>query len=147
MSDEFYDGERDESPGDDISGDSMGAASGKSAGCPFCSGGGWATIFHMHYTGEAVIEAFDGRNGYKRKVMRTVAHCVCAVGRKMMFLHKESSKDEYIKIADLYDIVNGRFPEWQTDDPTLGEPMTAAELANLPKGLRDALKRMRGDKP
>jgi len=141
LHDEFDDAGRDR-PGDDISRDSMGAAASKSHDCPFCSGGGWATIFHINYTGEPVIDVFDGYRGYKRKVMRTVAHCVCAAGRKMMFLHKESSKDEFVKVADLYDVTGGRYPEWQTDDPSQ-EPMTKVELANLPRGLREALDRMR----
>ena len=128
--DNFDDPERDR-PGDDISGDSMDVVESKSTGCPFCSGGGWATIFHMDYTGEAVIEAFDGYHGYKRKVMRTVAHCVCAAGRKMLFQHKESSKEAYIKVADLNEVVAGRHPEWQTDDPTYEDSAEVMTLERL----------------
>jgi hypothetical protein len=140
MTDDFNDPER---PGDDVSDDSMASAEAKSRRCPFCSGGGWATIYHMNYTGEAVIDAYNGYGGHTKKIMRTVAYCVCAAGRKMMSLHRKGSRDEYVKVVDLHDVTAGRHPEWQVDDPTIAEPMTAAELANLPRGLRDALKRFR----
>lgn len=140
--DDFHDDERDR-PGDDITDDGMGTASGKSTGCPFCDGGGWTTIYHINYTGEPVVSVFDGYRSFKRKVMRTVAYCTCAAGRKMMFAHKDKARDEYVKIADLNDVAAGRYREWQTDDPSI-EPLTATELATLPHRLRDTLRRMSG---
>jgi hypothetical protein len=129
-------------PGDDVTDDSMEACRERSKSCGLCGGSGWATIFHMNYTGEQVVNAWDGYRE-KPKVMRSVAYCTCAAGRKMMFIHQEKSKDVFKRLVDANDIASGRHPEWGFDDPATLEAMTVTQESQLPHRLQQALARYR----
>jgi hypothetical protein len=82
------------------------AAREASRTCEYCCGEGIATIYHIDYDGTCpyVIE-HDERGQERKRITRTVAYCVCAAGRWIMFEHQTNSKDVFAKISDLHTII------------------------------------------
>lgn len=112
------------------------AAREASRGCEYCSAEGLATIFHEDYDGTCPYVTEPDPRGYpRRRLTRTVAYCVCTVGRWVMFEHQKHSKDLFARINDLHHIIDSRRSGclWSTVDPN------ARERPDSPKSARDLI--------
>jgi hypothetical protein len=99
-------------PGVDVSGKSRDDCEANSRGCEYCGASGFATIWHWEFHG-AGVETANGRN----RLLRTVAYCVCYMGRWLMQAHRQECKAVYARIHDHYDVAAGRVPGWVVDNP------------------------------
>ena len=120
-------------PGLDVSDLTFDECKARSISCPICHDG-WATIFNPNYDGRQIVIEHDGM-GSQQVLMRSVAYCVCAAGRKLASIHKSGfgdirsdAKDVFRRTPDMHEVVEGRFYNWQVDDPTQqGEPVTSVK--------------------
>jgi len=114
----------------------------ESRNCQLCSGDGWAPVYNPRFRGDPVETEIDARTGQRQVLMRLNAYCVCPMGRKIAVLHQQSSKDVFLRTPDYHDVVAGRYPNWQTENPALrdAEPI---DQARLPEAFQRLLENTR----
>lgn len=108
-----------------------------SQNCEKCCGQGFAPIFSPRYQGDTIGFEIDPRIGKRQVLMKSNGYCLCPLGRKIAILHQQSSKDVFLRTPDIHDVIAGKYPNWQSEDPTRHqfEPMNEAELPEAFKRL------------
>lgn len=146
---EILDPERDRSkptpqkPGMDITDADRSKVEALSRNCKHCAGSGWATVYAPDYDGQSVIRDTWQDGTEKRRPGRTVAYCVCSLGRWFQRSHEKSKHDKAVfeRTPDLEVILTGD-SFWLANDPN-ARPMQLEEFETLDPRLQSLIKRMR----
>ena len=129
-----------ERPGLDVSSPDRNRAEADSSKCQDCGGNGWATIYHPDYNGSAILREIGPDGNERLRRGRTVAYCVCTLGRWMQDRHRKTAPDVFNRVPDLYDI-KGKPSIARETDPTTRDAKPS-EIAALPAGLRAQMNRI-----
>src|SRR5262245_48094080 len=111
----------------DVSGQSREECEAQSRGCEYCSGCGMASIWHADFRG-AATEMAEGR----QRCLRTVAYCVCPVGRWILMSHQRNEKSVYRRTPDLYEVISGRVLNWCVDNPRQIPDLSQQDMKIVP---------------
>jgi hypothetical protein len=95
-----------------------------------------ATIWHMHFRGVVMDEFESGDGNYRRRLLRTLAYCICEMGEKLAQNHEKTAKDVHKRMPFLSDILAGRRAGWLGHDPTAIVPIDPEALGRMPASFR-----------
>lgn len=106
-------------------------AEADSKNCEICRGDGMATVYAPSYgCGDKPASALRRDNLGRPCVVRTVAHCLCPLGR---YLRATTKEDVLRRMPDVVNINEG-YSQWSLIDPTEepiddpGRPVTKADF-------------------
>lgn len=120
------------------------SAKNASRGCHYCSGEGFAAIFHVDYVGHPYEKVMRDDGTFRREVRLAKAYCVCAAGRWVMINHQSSAPDVFARIPDVYSVLN-KGSLWVVEDPRFPPHQDGDDRLIRPGQVRAVMEQMLGE--